>query len=210
MWRKWIETLVDAVVPRHPHAALARRADQELLARLMHPRVLERHPWIHTLFPYHDAQVRAVIKAAKYYGESESAAVMARIASDFVLELLAEKSALYGWQHTVVVPIPSSPKRLRERGYNQVELFAKPIAHNLNAAYAPHFLVRAERESQVHVMRSRRRENITGAFTATEAVAGHFIMLIDDVVESGATLTDARRALKEAGAQDVIAVALAH
>lgn len=211
MWRQWISALIDTLLPRHDTAERAARVTDRELAALMNPQVLKGAPWVHALFPYHDERVRALIKSVKYYGERKAAEKIARFAADYALELLAEKQTLSGWNQILLAPIPSSAARLRERGYNQAALFAEAVAVRLDGViYDPLLLTRERRESQVHVTRSTRSKNIAGAFAAVPRVQNHFIILIDDVVESGATLKDARRALLSSGAKDVVAIAMAH
>ena len=212
MWH-FLRSLIDTLLPPHADAALARAIADDELAELMQPRTLPTKPWVHVLWPYHDARVRAVIKAVKYYGEAQVAARVGVLAADYLLDVIADLTTLQGWRNVVLVPVPSSSKRLRERGYNQAARIAQAIAKNCDGVtYDESLLAREERVSQVRVMRSRRGANIKGAFYAPhpELVKNKFIILIDDVVESGATLTDARRALLAAGARDVIALALAH
>ena len=133
------------------------------------------------------------------------------LAADYLLEVLEEQRAFQGWGSAVIVPIPSSQKRLRERGYNQAARLAEAIVSNIDGVrYKPELLTREDRESQVQVERSKRVANIAGAFAASPAAKGLFIIIIDDVVESGATLADARRALLDAGVKGVIALAMAH
>lgn len=187
-----------------------RLVDIARLADKLVPWTLPQKPWVHSLFSYHDTDVRAAIKALKYYGERRVAKTLGTFIADYAGELLAERKALYGWRTILICPVPSSPKRLRERGYNQAGLIAKVAAEIMVVRYEPNVLSREERVSQVHVDRSKRKENMQGVFTALPTAENVSIILIDDVVESGATLTDARRALLEAGAHDVIAITVAH
>lgn len=208
----WLLRLaLDTLLPRHRTAVRARAVSTEVLAELMRPSTMQSAHWIHVLWPYRDERVRAVIKAIKYYGESELAGRVGALAADYLLELVGEKRSMGGWDTPVVVPIPSSTRRLRERGYNQAARIAEAVMQHMDGAdYNPALLKREERESQVHVARTKRKDNIAGAFITNPAAAGAFVILIDDVVESGATLQDARRALLAAGAQDVIALVMAH
>ena len=113
-----------------------------------------------------------------------------------------------------MVPIPFPPGRPRSRGYNQAERITLALLPHLagTVSYAPDVLRRQERKSQVEVKPHDRKKNIAGAFSVNNPakVSGKEIILIDDVVESGATLSDARRALTDAGATEVIAIAIAH
>lgn len=202
--------LLNALLPRHPRAERARRISFQAIARSVAPTTLAKAGWIHALLPYRNEDVRALIQAVKYYGERELAERVAPYAADYLLDLLAEKKAFAGWERVVVVPVAASRKRARERGYNQAALFARAIATELDLPCDEALLTREDRPSQVHTARARRAANVLGSFTASPAASGAAVILIDDVAESGATLTDARRALLEAGARDVIALAIAH
>ncbi len=206
-----LRCISEALLPRHRDARRARSTSLTDLASRAQPRLLPGALWIHTLLPYHDAAVRACIKAVKYYGEQGVATVLGTFAADYLVDYLADESALGGMEGFVIVPIPSSPTRLRTRGYNQVARIAVPLAAHASLPYAE-ALIRAERASQVHVARHLRTKNIANAFSVPrpELVRGKRVILIDDVVESGATLKDAKRALLESGARSVIALAIAH
>ena len=181
------------------------------LAPLFSPHTVKDHSWIHALFPYRDERVRSLIQAVKYYGEREVVETLAPYAADYITELIAHKKQMGGWGQVTLAPIPSSPARVRERGYAQAVLLARAVGARVpDATYDESLLTREDRTSQVHVSRAARRQNMVGAFTAHHRAHGMHVILIDDVVESGATLEDARRALLDEGAKDVIAVALAH
>lgn len=209
---RWFTALFDLILPRHARAKRARAVSSEEIAKRVAPTTLRRAPWIHTLLPYRDPLVREIIQAIKYYGEKELVQKIAPFAADYLLDVIGEKRAFSGWSDARIVEVPSSPKRLRERGYNQAALLAQAIAEELRVPYAPGVLQREERVSQVHVPKARRSENVHGAFSTRmpESIRGRHVILIDDVTESGATLAEARRALLEAGAKDVIALAIAH
>ena len=208
--RAWITALLNSILPRHPRAERALHVSPEELAFIFEPKTV-RAPWIHTLFPYRDEHVRSIIQAVKYYGESAAVELVAPFAADYLLELIDHLRRFEGWRTVTLVPIPTSQKRLRQRGYNQAALFAHALSTRIpDATIADTLLTRVERVSQVHVPRSMRKQNIKNAFTATHAAQNSYCILIDDVVESGATLSDARRALLDAGARAVIALAIAH
>ncbi|MDO8523994.1 MAG: phosphoribosyltransferase family protein [bacterium] len=211
MWRIF-SALLDALVPEHDDVLRARSLSEKDIASLVHPRAAGAS-WISALLPYRDARVRALIRAIKYRGETALLEPIGVILGDYILEVIAEKRLLSGWERPLLIPISSSPERLRKRDYTQAERIARATLTRLSgeATFAPGVLLREERKSQVSVERRRRLENMRGAFSVPhpETVSGRFVILIDDVVESGATLEDARRALLSAGAKEVIAVALA-
>lgn len=107
----------------------------------------------------------------------------------------------------LVIPIPLGPGRLARRGYNQ----ARELARGLGPVAGPKALRRSgERPPQVGLSRAERLENQRGAFVAEPArVKGRRVLLVDDVVSTGATLEAARAALAAAGATEVHAAAVA-
>ncbi len=112
----------------------------------------------------------------------------------------------------VVVPVPLSGERLRRRGYNQALELAKPIVGGLGGRerrvrLRPELLRRIRPGvPQTGLSRVARRGNLAEAFAAVPEVAGLKVVLVDDVLTTGATLEAASRALLRAGAAEVFAV----
>jgi ComF family protein len=109
---------------------------------------------------------------------------------------------------TLVVPVPLSPRRLRERGYNQAWELARRAASAMGLAASPRLLVRmrdAPRQSELP--RERRLSNVRGSFgvptRAQHRLANVHVALVDDVMTTGATAREAARALREAGVRSV-------
>jgi len=112
----------------------------------------------------------------------------------------------------VVVSIPLARGRRLERGYDQAALLADGLARA--AAARPRRLraaLRRVRETPPQVGRTReeRARNVAGAFEATPAVSGRDVVLVDDVLTTGATADAAAAALRRAGARSIVVVALA-
>jgi competence protein ComFC len=116
-----------------------------------------------------------------------------------------------GWQVDIVVPVPLGVARLRERGYNQATLLARPLALGCGYAFRPQALSRVrETRSQVGLSIVQRRENVSGAFQArTGWVSGRNVLMVDDVATSSATLDACASALLSAGAAQVFGLTLA-
>lgn len=91
-----------------------------------------------------------------------------------------------------IIPIPLHPKRLRSRGYNQVEWFAKTLAEQNQIPYFDQILIRSKfKTSQVFKNKSNRIEALKNTFQITDpTIQGHFL-LIDDLITTGATLSQA-------------------
>jgi ComF family protein len=130
-------------------------------------------------------------------------------------DALAPNLAIYarklGWRVDMVVPVPLGKQRMKERGYNQVGLLARPLAGLQGWRYLPQVLVRTrETRTQVGLSPLERKENISGAFRAEPILAaGKDILLVDDVVTTGATLAACSDALIKAGARNIYALTLA-
>jgi ComF family protein len=124
---------------------------------------------------------------------------------------LAGYARKLGWQVDLVVPIPLGRQRMKERGYNQVGLIARPLASIQGWCYSPRVLIRTrETRSQVGLSPLERKKNIAGAFHAEPVLAtGKAILLVDDVVTTGATISACSAALINAGAQSIYALTLA-
>ena len=111
----------------------------------------------------------------------------------------------------LVLPMPLSRERLAARGFNQALLLARALAP---AKAAPGLLLRTrDTQAQSELDRKTRMRNVQGAFALEPlrhaAVRGKQVVLVDDVMTSGASLFTAARALREAGAARVIGLVLA-
>ena len=115
------------------------------------------------------------------------------------------------WKMDIIVPIPLSPQRMAERGYNQVGLIALPLALITGFAYAPRALARTRHtKSQVGLNAAERQQNVIGAFAARDnIVRGKKVLLVDDTATTGATLNSAAQCLLDSGAACVYALTIA-
>jgi ComF family protein len=112
----------------------------------------------------------------------------------------------------IVVPVPLHRNRQRERGYNQAALLAKPLANALKLPYQPVLLVRTrERPARKVLSIEERWEAVRGAFATRPGsqVDNLRVLLVDDVLTTGATLDACARALLDSGAKSVVALTVA-
>ena len=114
-----------------------------------------------------------------------------------------------------VVPVPLSEKRLSKRGFNQAEILAQGLAKHCKIPLCNNVLIKSRHTHQQSRFTepSRRMENVKGAFAVDEKwdITGWNILLVDDILTTGATLHEAARVLIEGGASSVFcAVAATH
>jgi ComF family protein len=127
--------------------------------------------------------------------------------------LMAERWRAAGIGGDLLAAVPVHAQRRRERGFDQAELLAREVGRCLGLHFAP-VLERAARTSAQHQLgRTARAGNVGGAFTVTERrralVTGRWVIVIDDVMTTGATLNACATALVDAGATAVSALTLA-
>ena len=110
----------------------------------------------------------------------------------------------------LILPIPLHPHRLRTRGYNQALELARPLARELAIPIATDLCRRSmDTPQQTRLDRKERRCNLRGAFEVTAPLTGRHLVVLDDVVTTGATVVEVAKILKRAGAERVSVWSLA-
>jgi ComF family protein len=126
-----------------------------------------------------------------------------RLASaDFLGQALAQLPTLL--RPDLILPVPLAPARLAERGFNQALEIARPLARALGVPLAiSHIHRRRDTAPQASLPWKERRQNIRHAFECTMDLAGKTVLVVDDVMTTGATLDELARTLKAHGAARV-------
>ncbi len=154
---------------------------------------------------YDDRLVQAIVQL-KYHALTPLGGWFA----ERMAELAAAQPEMFAAD--VVVPVPLHSSRLRERGYNQAELIARPLARRLRLPLRSYLLVRTRpRPEKLKLTRRERWLTVRGAYAMRGAgrIDKLRVLLVDDVLTSGATLDACARALKGSGAARVTALTVA-
>jgi ComF family protein len=149
--------------------------------------------------------LRELIHLLKYEEVRPAAKVLGRMLSEAVdsLELSGD---------VVLIPVPLHASKMRQRGFNQSELIASESLRHLNRSENSKFILelaamkrRKDTPSQVGMTREARAENLRGAFgvTSRAVVRDKQVLLVDDVLTTGATVSECTRVLRRAGAKCV-------
>ena len=147
----------------------------------------------------------ALVQALKYGGRL----VIARLLGEALAQTVAAELA------DLIVPMPLSVQRLRERGFNQALEIARPVARATGIPLAPRACRRViDTPAQAALPWKARAGNVRGAFVCDRDVRGLNVAVVDDVMTTGATVNELARNLRRAGAAEirvwVVARALKH
>lgn len=154
----------------------------------------------------YDGALRDYIHRVKFGADRALGETLGRFLAEYALRTREL------WPFDAVVPVPLHAQRLAERGFNQAELLARPVAHYCGRPLLRHVLERVRpTAAQARMPVGGRRANVRGAFRvrAAAALAGKRLLLVDDVLTSGETAGEAARVLLRAGAAQVRVLCLA-
>lgn len=152
--------------------------------------------WARAGAEYHGV-VREAIHALKFEGRRALARPLAALVVD-------QWGGELGDRRVVLVPVPLAAGREQARGFNQAGLLAERLAAALGLAVRPRWLTRIRPTvPQSDLGAAERRRNVHGAFAAHRASAGRHVVVVDDVLTTGATAAACAAALRAAGAARV-------
>lgn len=159
-------------------------------------------------FSYDAAGVRTLVHDLKYRRMRDNAAIL----GDMLYRAIAYHGLVLS-QKAMLVPIPLYKSRERVRGFNQAHLIAQVLGACMGIPVQADVLLKIKNtHAQMTLRREERLTNLAGAFAVSdmESVRNRTIILLDDVKTTGATIEEAAKILKAAGAKRIWALTLAH
>ncbi len=174
------------------------------------------HSFIRALFHYKDSAVRTLVWEIKYGANTILIQEVAELISEEILSYFEDHSGFIS-REWILIPIPASKNHLHTKGFNQTDELAKAIMKtgaNESLTYIPKVLYKIkETKPQVSIKnKAKRLVNLKDCFAVSNerSIVGKNVIIIDDVTTTGSTLIEAKRALKQAGAKQIIAFVVAH
>lgn len=175
-------------------------------------KIKKTHQSIIGIFPYSDRYVKDALLLLKTQRNERLINLLAKVVQDCLLEELAELAFFENFSEPIVIPIPLSPGRLAERGFNQTALLAAAVAKN-QMSYFDNILKKSrETKKQSTLTKKDRTINVAGSFFVSnpKAINKKSVILFDDVTTTGSTLLEARRTLLKSGAKKVLCFSVAY
>jgi len=218
---RFLNTILEIVFPTKCISCKKNGADLCLDCLLESPYAeRESAKWIFPIYDYRHPNIKKSIWLLKYKGRKRLSFIFAEILYDKIVEELSELSLMENFRNPILIPIPLSSKRYRERGFNQAELICKElikinnIRKSINLKLENNILIKPKDTLHQATIQDRntRLKNLSGSFTIKNEnlIEGKNIILIDDITTTGATLDEARKILKKYGAKKIIAFTVAH
>lgn len=155
------------------------------------------------LFSYAEPAIRELIHQLKYRGHTDAVGFLARYYRRKVLARLPRGD----W---VVTAVPLAKERQRQRGFNQSAILAKKLTEPVYD-YVELLIKKRETKPQVKLNKTERQKNLLRSFAHKKgAEVPEQVIIVDDVITSGSTLKEVAKVLRQAGAQKVWALTIAH
>jgi len=156
----------------------------------------------------YDGAVKELIQSFKYRGKDYLGAFLAKTMVEFIREYHLPLEYI-----DALIPVPLHPAKLREREFNQAETLGNAIAREFGKETLNTALIRKRNtKSQVDLKDAQRLLNVKGSFAVTDPVSicGKNLLLVDDVLTTAATCSEAAATLKDAGAKIVFVMTIAN
>lgn len=169
---------------------------------------------IYTIFPYENKIIRDALNLIKNKKDEDVAHILCLVAKDVLLEELSQYAIFSDFENPIITGVPPHRDQYRKRGFNPSSLIAEKLGAHFNIEYIHNLLVFIrDTKAQKTLARKSRFENMRFSMDIkhkySQKILNRPIIVIDDVTTTGATLSEARRALKKHTSR-IICIALAH
>jgi ComF family protein len=208
--------LLNFLFPRTENENAFLALSAESLVKNASPAAVLPHKDAKAVFSYGNKMVRQGIWLMKFKQNEKAVQIFAEILAQFLAEWLEDLARFDNFDMPILVFVPMSKKRQDERGGNHMEILAQKIIAIMPERYielcASALIKVKDTKSQVEIAeRTLRLKNLEGSIEADKSlVEAKNVVLLDDVITTGATIAECQRALCAAKAKRVIVMAIAH
>ena len=200
------EKLLEIVFPPSEVAKNIKNMRPEDLLKKYQKAKTPAHSFIYSIFNYKDKFIEELIWELKFYKNKD----VAKILGPIIYEKIPKEKY-------ILIPVPISKTKRREKGFNQTELLCEEILKSDKESlltYIPNLLIKIKHTKNQHDIENRKERliNLDGAFMLTKlsVVSDQNVVIIDDVYTTGATILEIKNVLEKAGAKSVTAITVAH
>ncbi len=215
-FKKIIDSILNLILPKDLEILeIENISETDLLNKIPVANEIENCKHI-ALFQYKNKLLKKAIWAIKYNKNQKIITKFSNLLYEFIIENIAEQMTFSAFNNPVLIPIPMHKDNLNERGYNQSDLIVREIYkidEGENFDVSLNALIKIKKTPHQSKLKNKieRLKNLKNCFYADEKlVMGKNIILIDDVITTGTTMNEAAKALKNAGAKNVIGFSIAH
>lgn len=205
--------LIDFLFPQKKPTELS---VDKIIEELKKPEGLE-DPDIIVLSDYKQTLAKKLVWELKYKNNEHSAKILSEIMYAEIIGYLNDWVIFEDFKDPILIPVPLSKEKLEKRGYNQTEILVRQITlldqgKNLNSELGAIIKIKDTPEQSSLKTKAQRLKNLKGCFkvVSPEKIKNRNIIIVDDVITTGATIKEIRKILKKAGARKIKALVVAH
>ncbi len=172
--------------------------------------------FIFSIFDYSHETTKKIIKYLKSHNDIILKKLLASKMYDYIVDYISDQQSLNYFINPIIVPVPVSKKRLRERGFNQTHLLAKYFAKNISGIYRKNIVQKNVTTEKQALIKDRinRFNNVKNVFSINKkyvnSINGKDFIIVDDLSTTGATIMEIRKILLKNKARNIIAITIAH
>ena len=210
------EKLFSFVLPKEENTIFIENMSEEDIIREIPEANQTSNDNFKAIFQYKNKISRKAIWEIKYHANRKIIQKFSKILYEFILNEISDEVSFSNFNNPLLIPVPISKNNLKERGFNQSELIVKEIKkldteNFFEFSSDSIFKIKDTPHQSKLKNRAKRLKNLDGCFSVNvDIVKGRNIIIVDDVITTGATMSEISKTLKKAGAKKVIGFALGH
>lgn len=207
-----LESVLNFVFPKNTNVRDLEILTAEDLLKML-PRAEKRHDTV-SLFDYQNETAKQIIWEIKYRKNKRLAFMCAELLGEEILDYVYEKRSFYPKAKFLLLPMPTSDKRRKQRGYNQTELVTSMLKKMIPPLrYCTQTLRRdVNKVSQTKKTRAEREKNVAGCFSVLNPhhIKDNIVIVFDDVITTGATMDEVCREISKHKPKEILRLTIAH